>query len=245
MKTFTLTLAALSTLLTSSTFAQCLSGGHRSQPTRCRVVKPQPIYRPAPAPQPPPPAPKPAPVLEVPQMQTGETLQLSGNFGSRAGSVYVKIDSLILEADLIDWKPSLVVAQLPTLPLADAAPAVIAVVAADGKVAQQLDITLVPGIAVPPTPQKPTVTIGERLTLDGNQLGSVEGHVQLRMGTISLNAVVEYWSQDSVRIQLPSFKLPEPVDAAIIIGRADGSLADRIDVLLTPKTSNVAYSPAG
>jgi hypothetical protein len=89
-------------------------------------------------------------------------------------------------------------------------------------------------------PTLPRVAIGSTLTLDGESLGSEKGIVRLRVSGLALPVEVIEWSETSVQIQLPKMDLSNPVKAELEVMRADGSLASKSGIELTPAATRVA-----
>jgi hypothetical protein len=86
----------------------------------------------------------------------------------------------------------------------------------------------------------PSVAIGSILTLDGQSLGNERGIVRLRINGLALPIEVLDWNTTSVKIQLPQLDLAGAMKAEIEVMRADGSLASKSTVELTPATSRLA-----
>jgi hypothetical protein len=61
------------------------------------------------------------------------------------------------------------------------------------------------------SPTLPRVAIGSTLELDGESLGTEQGSVRMRMGTLTLPVEVLEWSADTVKIQLPKMELSRSV----------------------------------
>jgi hypothetical protein len=89
-------------------------------------------------------------------------------------------------------------------------------------------------------PTLPKVAIGSTLVLDGKSLGTEQGNVRLRMGTLTLPVEVLEWSADSVKIQLPKMELSRSVKASLEVVRADGSLASSSAIELSPSATRLA-----
>jgi hypothetical protein len=89
-------------------------------------------------------------------------------------------------------------------------------------------------------PTLPKVAIGSTLVLDGKSLGTEQGNVRLRMGTLTLPVEVIEWSAESVKIQLPKMELSRSVKASLEVLRADGSLASSSAIDLSPAATRLA-----
>jgi hypothetical protein len=88
----------------------------------------------------------------------------------------------------------------------------------------------------------PSVAIGSVLTLDGQSLGNDRGIVRLKVNGLALPIEVLEWNATIVKIQLPQLELAGAIKAEIEVLRADGSLASKSAVELTPATNRLALS---
>jgi hypothetical protein len=88
----------------------------------------------------------------------------------------------------------------------------------------------------------PSVAVGSSLTLDGQQFGSEQGAVRLRIGELSMPAQVTEWNGTSLKVKLPEMDLTAAVRANIEVFRADGSLASQSAIQLTPAVNHLAMS---
>ena len=256
MKTLIAT-ATIAVITSNISFGQCnKSGGHISRP----VYRPQPVvvhkpYRPVTKPscsiKPAPIVHKPAPIIPpapLPQIAAGQRVTIDGRlFGHSPGSVVVRIGQMILQAQLAGWSSSQAVAILPELPISGPTPATVVVNTAYGKKAAELDVELLPaaapvgGIAQPQQQPQPTVVApGQAVTLDGANLGTVRGQIQLNISGITLIAQVSTWTNASVTATLPNMQLAQPVEAKLNIVKADGTVADSLDVVFSPGGETVA-----
>jgi hypothetical protein len=86
----------------------------------------------------------------------------------------------------------------------------------------------------------PRVAIGSTLMLDGDSLGEEKGTVRLRIGTMSLPVDVVEWTVAAVKIELPKMELDRPVKAILEVLRADGGLASKSEIELTPAATRLA-----
>jgi hypothetical protein len=89
-------------------------------------------------------------------------------------------------------------------------------------------------------PTLPRVAIGSTLMLDGESLGDEKGIVRLQLGALTLPVEVIEWTTSSVKISLPKMELGRPVKASLEVLRADGSLASKSEIELTPAATRVA-----
>jgi hypothetical protein len=89
-------------------------------------------------------------------------------------------------------------------------------------------------------PTLPRVAIGSMLMLDGESLGDEKGIVRLQMGALSLPVEVIEWTTTSVKIALPKMELGRPMKASLEVLRADGSLASKSGIELTPAATRLA-----
>lgn len=89
-------------------------------------------------------------------------------------------------------------------------------------------------------PALPRVAIGSTLMLDGESLGTEKGIVRLRISGLALPVDVIEWTAGSVKIQLPKMDLSRPVTAELEVVRADGSLASKSAIELTPAATRLA-----
>lgn len=88
----------------------------------------------------------------------------------------------------------------------------------------------------------PSVAIGSVLVLDSASLGSEPGSVRLRISGVSLPVEVLEWTGGSAKIRLPEMELSESLRAEIEVLRADGSLASRSAIRLTPAATRLALT---
>jgi len=86
----------------------------------------------------------------------------------------------------------------------------------------------------------PSVAIGSILTLDGQSLGDDRGSVRLVVNGLALPIEVLDWNASIVKVQLPQLDLASALKAEIEVRRADGSLASKSAVELTPATNRLA-----
>ncbi|MEX2316802.1 MAG: hypothetical protein WD669_06600 [Pirellulales bacterium] len=86
----------------------------------------------------------------------------------------------------------------------------------------------------------PSVAIGSVIVLDGQSLGSEAGIVRLRLSGLALKAEVLEWTASSAKIRLPEIDLAAAMRAELEVLRADGSLASKSAIQLTPAAAKLA-----
>jgi hypothetical protein len=89
-------------------------------------------------------------------------------------------------------------------------------------------------------PTLPQVAIGSTLALDGESHGAEKGIVRLRVSGLALPVDVVEWTEKSLKIQLPKMDLSNPVKAELEVVRADGGMASKSGIELTPAAPRVA-----
>jgi hypothetical protein len=89
-------------------------------------------------------------------------------------------------------------------------------------------------------PSLPSVAVGSTVTLDGQEFGSDQGAVRLRISGMALPAEVIEWNGSSAKVKLPAMDLTSAMRADIEVIRADGSLASQSAIQLTPATNRLA-----
>jgi hypothetical protein len=106
-------------------------------------------------------------------------------------------------------------------------------------------VVVQPTVAIaPPAPPKPELTavpIGSTLTLPGNFLGEIPGHVFLVMNEVKLPAQINNWTPNGVTITLPPMALKAPTPARIDLILPHGGLAHKVPILLTPPAPVVLH----
>jgi hypothetical protein len=93
---------------------------------------------------------------------------------------------------------------------------------------------------IPDEPKRPIVTIGSTLALEGKSLGAEKGIVRLRISGMAMPVEVLQWSDSAVEIKLPAMDLAEAMKADLEVLRADGSLASKSAIELTPAATRLA-----
>lgn len=91
-------------------------------------------------------------------------------------------------------------------------------------------------------PSLPSVAVGSTLALDGQQFGSEQGAVRLRISGLSMAAEVIEWNATTLKVKLPELDLTAAMRADIEVFRADGSLASQSAIQLTPAANHLAMS---
>ncbi len=89
-------------------------------------------------------------------------------------------------------------------------------------------------------PSLPNVAVGSTLVLDGQLFGETQGVARLRVGGLSLPIEVLEWTNSSAKIRLPEVELTGAMKAEIEVLRADGSVASKSAIELTPANSRLA-----
>jgi hypothetical protein len=92
----------------------------------------------------------------------------------------------------------------------------------------------------PSEPALPKVSIGSTLVLDGQEFGNEQGSARLRVSGLSLPIEVLEWAGSSTTVRLPNVELSGPLTAEIEVLRADGSLASKTAIELTPSADTLA-----
>ncbi len=86
----------------------------------------------------------------------------------------------------------------------------------------------------------PTVAVGSAMQFAGESLGNDKGIVRLRIGEMALPVEITEWSATLVKIQLPKMDLGGAMKAELEVLRADGSLASKSAINLTPAAVGLA-----
>jgi hypothetical protein len=89
-------------------------------------------------------------------------------------------------------------------------------------------------------PALPKVAVGSTLVLDGQEFGSEQGVARLRVSGLSLPIEVLEWTASSATVRLPKVELAGALKADIEVLRADGSLASKTGIELTPAAETLA-----
>lgn len=82
--------------------------------------------------------------------------------------------------------------------------------------------------------QLPEVQVGATITLPAQTLGDQAGVVMLRVGDITLGAMVNEWTNTGVQLTLPMVGLEQPKRAEIVVLLPDGQVAMTVPVKLIP-----------
>jgi len=85
-----------------------------------------------------------------------------------------------------------------------------------------------------------SVEVGSAIMLRSESLGAEKGIVRLRVSNMALPVETTEWSDTAVRVQMPTMDLAGPMNAEIEVLRADGSLATKSAIQLTPAATRVA-----
>lgn len=176
----------------------------------------------------------------LPTVFGGQEVVIDGEgFGDQAGSVRIKIGSMILMAKTTTWSDTTVEAVIPEMPLLEPTEALIAVISSEKEVIQQFAIQLTPAPEETASSQQadgsqlPTVQMGTELELTGDKLGSEPGEANLIIGDSQLAASVIKWSDDEVTIRIPDLPLAESMQGTIQLTLADGNPVSEIPVMFT------------
>lgn len=89
-------------------------------------------------------------------------------------------------------------------------------------------------------PALPKVSVGSTLLVDGQVFGEEKGVARLRVSGLSLPIEVLEWTNSSAKIRLPEVEVTSPTKAEIEVLRADGSLASKSGIELTPAETKLA-----
>jgi len=89
----------------------------------------------------------PPPVEQLPEFQPGQQVTIDGTqFGHQPGRVIVHIGELPLESQVTTWTNAEVRSVLPALPISSTTRATVSIYTADGQLADQLDVAIVPAV---------------------------------------------------------------------------------------------------
>ncbi|MEM7811436.1 MAG: hypothetical protein AAF532_08175 [Planctomycetota bacterium] len=189
-------------------------GGTHTPTGRCRVVT------------------NPGPEPELPVLEPGQQITLFGeNFGPIPGEVLIGIGPMIMRSDVTGWADGEAVAMLPDFPLANEVVTDVAVKRADGVVAHEYQVRLVPKSE---TVALPVVYAGQNLTISGRDLGAEPGKVVLSAGPLALRTEVLTWAPTGTVVALPRMTFREEVEALLTVTTAAGVVADEIAVRFSP-----------
>ena len=98
-------------------------------------------------------------------------------------------------------------------------------------------------------PTQPTVTVSEPLpviaagslvTLDGQTFGNDKGTVRLNVSGTMLPVEIVEWTLNSTKVRLPLANVASATKAELEVVRADGTLASKSAIELTPATTGLA-----
>ncbi len=91
-------------------------------------------------------------------------------------------------------------------------------------------------------PALPKVTVGSTLVLDGQTFGEEKGVARLRVSGLSLPVEVLEWTNSSAKVRLPQVELTSATKVELEVLRADGSLASKSAIELTPAADRLAQT---
>ena len=90
-------------------------------------------------------------------------------------------------------------------------------------------------------PQLPSVPAGSTLSLPGNFLGPVAGHVFLVLNEVKLPAKIVAWNPNGVTITLPPMAVKQPTPARLDVVLPHGQTISNVKILLTPPAPLVIH----
>jgi hypothetical protein len=102
-------------------------------------------------------------------------------------------------------------------------------------------VAIVPSTPVTNERSLPAAAVGSVLMLDGQALGTEKGMVRLRIGALALPVEIVEWSPSAAKVQLPQLDLNAATNAELEVVRADGSVASKSTVKLTPAATRLAF----
>ena len=82
-------------------------------------------------------------------------------------------------------------------------------------------------------PQLPAVPAGSTLSLPGNFMGPVAGHVLLVLNEVKLPAQIVSWSPNGVTVTLPPMAVKQPSPARLDVVLPHGQTISNVKILLT------------
>ncbi len=189
------------------------------------------------------------PLEELPEVESGMSVILEGEgFGEQPGGVYIKINELLLQTELLDWSDSFAEAELPKIPLVGGTRAILIVMTADSNIGQTLEVQLVPAVEEAPAvsesqaeedveaevadeqSEETIVRPGDLFTLEGD-LGSKQGNVILRIASIDFRSKIINWTETTVEFEVPGLSMTESQAAQLIILDGDNSVVDSYEVV--------------
>ena len=99
---------------------------------------------------------------------------------------------------------------------------------------------------IPAPAQLPSVPAGSTLSLPGNFLGPVAGHVFLVLNEIKLPAQIVSWNPNGVTVTLPPMAVKQSSPARLDVIMPQGRVINKVKILLTPPAPLVLHptSPA-
>ena len=90
-------------------------------------------------------------------------------------------------------------------------------------------------------PQLPSVPAGSTLSLPGNFLGPVAGHVLLVLNEVKLPTQIVSWSPSGVTVTLPPMAVKQPSPARLDVVLPHGQTISKVKILLTPPAPLVIH----
>lgn len=86
----------------------------------------------------------------------------------------------------------------------------------------------------------PAIAAGSLVTLDGQTFGNDKGTVRLNVGGTTLPVEIVEWTLNSTKVRLPLANVAAATKAELEVVRADGTLASKSAIELTPATTGLA-----
>lgn len=94
--------------------------------------------------------------------------------------------------------------------------------------------------ATTPAADLPKVASGSTLQLDGTEFGAAKGAARLHVGGLSLPVEIVDWTASVTKVKLPSLEVNGTTTAELEVVRADGTVASKSGIELTPVVSGLA-----
>lgn len=199
------------------------------------------------------------PNSQLPKIELGSVATIQGKgFGNQPGGVFVRIESMVLETELLEWNDSLAEAELPRMPIVEPTRATVFVIASNDNVVESLEVMLLPPAleqvaevsrqasisqtasapatissksSVRPAPPKPATVVysGQELTLDG-ELSEKPGSISLVINDMKFPVKLNDWNTQSATITLPEIETEGVHASELVIRHDNGKIVDRIAV---------------
>jgi len=91
-------------------------------------------------------------------------------------------------------------------------------------------------------PTIPSVAVGSTLLVEGQAFGPEKGTVKLHFGNVSLPVEIIEWTATAAKVQLPKLDVSAPTTADLEITLANGTLATKSTLRLSPGTNQVVLN---